>query len=255
MGSNEDEGSVDDRMSPLLGVHGVTKQWGGIAALTDVDLDVAPGSIMGLIGPNGSGKTTLINIISGVYSPTGGSIEFDGSEIVGLKPYDLVGRGISRTFQTARVFKTLTVWQNMLIPVLHGTRDRDDLSDRAQGLLEFVNLHDYRNAPASELSGGQQRLLEFARSLMTNPKLVLMDEPFAGVHPQIKKSLVTSVRSRRDSGTAFLVVSHEIPVITGLVDELICLANGRVIERGNPNQVVKAPAVAEAYLGHARAGR
>jgi len=242
-------------MSFLLGVHSVSKRWGGISALSDVDFEVHPGSITGLIGPNGSGKTTLINIISGVYPPTSGSIKFDGAEIVGLPPYDLVGRGISRTFQTARVFKTLTARQNMLVPVLHSKEDQTELSRRADGLLEFVNLSDYRETAASELSGGQQRLLEFARSLMTNPKLVLMDEPFAGVHPHIKRSLVASVRSQRESGTAFIVVSHEIPVITGLADELVCLANGKVIERGEAAFVVAAPAVTEAYLGHPRHGR
>lgn len=241
-------------MNSLLGVHAVSKRWGGIAALDHVDLDVGPGSITGLIGPNGSGKTTLINLISGVYAPTGGSITFDGNEIVGMRPYDLVGQGISRTFQTARVFTTLTVWQNMLVPVLHSDEDPDELSGRATDLLEFVDLSDYRDTAASELSGGQQRLLEFARSLMTDPKLVLMDEPFAGVHPHIKKSLVASVHSRRQSGTAFVVVSHEIPVITGLVDDLVCLANGKVIARGDAATVVNEPAVAEAYLGHARGG-
>jgi ABC-type branched-subunit amino acid transport system ATPase component len=245
---------VDAVMSSLLGVHRVSKRWGGISALADVDLDVGQGSITGLIGPNGSGKTTLINVIAGVYPPTEGTVEFDGSAITGMKPYDLVGQGISRTFQTARVFKTLTVWQNMLVPVLHSDEDPFDLSNRAGELLEFVSLSDYRDTAASELSGGQQRLLEFARSLMTNPKLVLMDEPFAGVHPHIKKSLVASVRSRREAGTAFLVVSHEIPVITGLVDELVCLANGKVIARGSATSVVEAPAVAEAYLGHSRHG-
>jgi ABC-type branched-subunit amino acid transport system ATPase component len=246
---------VDAGMSSLLGVRAVSKRWGGISALADVDLDVGQGSITGLIGPNGSGKTTLINVIAGVYPPTEGAVEFDGAEITGMKPYDLVGHGISRTFQTARVFKTLTVWQNMLVPVLHSDEDRSELGDRAGELLEFVTLSEYRDTAASELSGGQQRLLEFARSLMTNPKLVLMDEPFAGVHPHIKKSLVTSVHSRREAGTAFLVVSHEIPVITGLVDELVCLANGKVIARGEAASVVGAPAVAEAYLGHSRDGR
>jgi branched-chain amino acid transport system ATP-binding protein len=239
-------------MSTLLGVRGVSKRFGGIAALVDVDLDVDQGAITGLIGPNGSGKTTLINVISGVYTPTNGSVEFAGTDISGLKPYELVGRGISRTFQTARVFTTLTVWQNMLVPVLHSKEDRAELTGRAHALLEFVGLSEYHDTAASELSGGQRRLLEFARSLMTNPKLVLMDEPFAGVHPHIKKSLVESVRARREAGTAFVVVSHEIPVITSLVDDLICLANGTVIERGDPASVVEAPAVAEAYLGHSR---
>jgi branched-chain amino acid transport system ATP-binding protein len=243
---------MDNRMSSLLGVHALSKRWGGISALVDVEFEVDQGSITGLIGPNGSGKTTLINVISGVYSPSGGSVEFEGAEITGMKPYDLVGRGISRTFQTPRVFTTLSVWQNMLIPVLHSKEDQAELARRAEGLLEFVNLSDYRDTSASELSGGQRKLLEFARSLMTNPKLVLMDEPFAGVHPHIKKSLVASVRTQRESGTTFVVVSHEIPVITGLVDELVCLASGKVIARGDATSVVKAPAVAEAYLGHSR---
>jgi ABC-type branched-subunit amino acid transport system ATPase component len=241
-------------MSVLLDVQAVSKRWGGLTALQSVDLAVDSGSITGLIGPNGSGKTTLINVISGVYAPTEGAVSFDGTEIVGMRPYDLVAQGISRTFQTARVFTTLTVWQNMMVPVLHSSEDPTELSDRASELLEFVSLSDFRDTAASELSGGQQRLLEFARSLMTDPKLVLMDEPFAGVHPHIKKSLVASVRSRCEAGTAFLVVSHEIPVITGLVDELVCLASGKVIARGDASSVVEEPAVAEAYLGHARPG-
>jgi ABC-type branched-subunit amino acid transport system ATPase component len=239
-------------MTALLGVQAVSKRWGGITALDRVDLEVPPGSITGLIGPNGSGKTTLINVISGVYAPSEGSVSFDGTDISGMRPYHLVGRGVSRTFQTARVFRTLTVWQNMLVPVLHSAEDRSGLHVRAGELLEFVNLSDYEETAASELSGGQQRLLEFARSLMTDPKLVLMDEPFAGVHPHIKKSLVAAVRSRREAGTAFVVVSHEIPVITGLVDDLVCLASGKVIARGDAASVVKDQAVAEAYLGHSR---
>lgn len=241
-------------MSALLEVDAVSKRWGGISALDRVDLEVRPRGITGLIGPNGSGKTTLINVISGVYAPTEGKVSFNGLEITGMKPYDLVAQGISRTFQTARVFETLTVRQNMMVPVLHSSTNPDELSERATELLDFVDLSDYRDTAASELSGGQQRLLEFARSLMTEPKLVLMDEPFAGVHPEIKKSLVASVRTRCEAGTAFVVVSHEIPVITGLVDELVCLASGKVIARGGAGSVVKEPAVAEAYLGHSRRG-
>lgn len=237
----------------LLEVDNVSKRFGGLDALRDVSLELTSGSVLGLIGPNGSGKTTLMNVLSGVYPPDGGDVRLAGESIVGLPPYRLVERGVARTFQAARVFETVTVYENMMVPVLHGARrDGQSFSDRARSLLELVGLVDKADQAASELSGGQKRLLEFARAMMTEPSLVLMDEPFAGVHPEIKQRLLESIESKRAAGTSFVVVSHEIPVITRLAERLHCLANGRIIARGSADEVTAAPQVVEAYLGHRR---
>jgi ABC-type branched-subunit amino acid transport system ATPase component len=236
----------------LLEVRGVSKRFGGVHALQEVDCDVDEGRVLGLIGPNGSGKTTLMNILTGVYRPNSGTVSLAGSSVIGLRPYELVKEGVARTFQSTRVFQTVTVWQNMMVPVLHHHGDHAGLRSRAKSLLELVRLEDRSEQAASELSGGQQRLLEFARAMMTEPKVVLMDEPFAGVHPEIKRTLVDSIREMQKRGTAFVVVSHEIPVITHLAEELVCLSSGEVIARGEVDAVITAPSVVEAYLGHHR---
>lgn len=237
---------------PLLDVQDVSKSFGGVEALSGVSLDLDVGQVIGLIGPNGSGKTTLMNVVSGVYRPTSGDVCLEGRSVTGLRPYELVARGVARTFQSARVFETITVEHNMMVPVLHDREDLGTLADRATRLLELVRLHDRAKQAASELSGGQQRLLEFARALMTEPRVVLMDEPFAGVHPEIKETLIESLYTAQQDGTAFLVVSHELPVITRIAENLVCLASGEVIARGTAEQVTRAPEVIAAYLGHRR---
>jgi ABC-type branched-subunit amino acid transport system ATPase component len=239
----------------LLDIERVSKRFGGVRALEDVDLGVDAGRVLGLIGPNGSGKTTLMNVLTGVYRPDSGTVTLHGRRVVGLRPYKLVELGLARTFQAARVFQTVTVRQNMMIPVLHVHGEgRAGLMRRAADLLELVRLSAHADQAASELSGGQQRLLEFARALMTEPKVVLMDEPFAGVHPEIKRTLIESLRSMQGRGTTFVVVSHEIPVISELADDLACLAAGRIIAYGEVDAVISDPKVVEAYLGHQRRG-
>ena len=244
--------SATQAAAPLLEVREVSKHFGGVRALDDVSLDLAAGGIIGLIGPNGSGKTTLMNVLSGVYPPDTGSVTLEGRSVAGLPPYALVERGVARTFQSARVFQTITVEHNMMVPVLHDKRPAAEIAARASRLLELVRLDRHGRQAASELSGGQQRLLEFARALMTHPRVVLMDEPFAGVHPEIKETLLESLREMRDEGTAFVVVSHELPVITRIADHLICLASGQIIARGSAEEVTGAPQVVEAYVGHRR---
>jgi ABC-type branched-subunit amino acid transport system ATPase component len=237
---------------PLLEARDVSKRFGGVRALDGVSVGVEPGRVLGLIGPNGSGKTTLMNVLTGVYPPDSGTVTLAGERVAGKRPYQLVAQGLARTFQSARVFQTVTVRQNMMVPVLHTHGDHRALQDRAESLLELVRLGRHAEQAASELSGGQQRLLEFARAMMTEPRVVLMDEPFAGVHPEIKRTLMESLRAMQEQGTTFVVVSHEIPVITEIADELACLANGRVIAEGDAADVLNAPAVVEAYLGHKR---
>lgn len=238
---------------PLLIVDAVAKRFGGVIALDGVSFTVAPTTISGLIGPNGSGKTTLLNVINGVFQPDSGSIRLGGVTISGRRASDLASIGIARTFQTTRVFRTLTTLQNVYIPLLHhGSAERAAASERAKELLAFVGLERFGSLTASELSGGQQRLLEFARALVTKPNLVLMDEPFAGVHPEIKGRLIDCIKQTvvRDR-TSFVIVSHEVPDLVAMSDVMLCLVAGRVACAGAPTMVVRDPKVVEGYLGGA----
>jgi ABC-type branched-subunit amino acid transport system ATPase component len=240
-------------VQPLLTVNSIVKRFGGVIALDEVSFEVAPTTITGLIGPNGSGKTTLVNIINGVLRPESGTIRLGEITISGSRPSNLATVGVARTFQTARVFRTLTTLQNLYIPLLHhASAARRQAGARAIELLAFVGLERLGDLAASELSGGQQRLLEFARALVTKPRLVLMDEPFAGVHPEIKTHLIDCIRATvaRD-GTSFIIVSHEVPDLVAMSDMMLCLVSGRVASTGAPATVVQDPKVVEGYLGGA----
>jgi len=237
--------------APLLAIDAVSKRFGGVVALSDVSFRLERNMVAGLIGPNGSGKTTLLNVINGVVAADAGAIRLGDAEIGGRRPSRLAAHGLSRTFQTTRVFRTLTAMQNLLVPLLHqGERERSEATGRARHLLAFVGLDRQAQHTASELSGGQQRLLEFARALVTRPRLVLMDEPFAGVHPQIKRVLIRCIREAVGSeGTSFLIVSHEVPDLASLSDFMVCLVEGRVAASGLPGAVVHDEKVIEGYLG------
>lgn len=236
---------------PLLAVEAVFKRFGGVLALNGVSIEVGKGAICGLIGPNGSGKTTLLNIINGVIQPDGGEVRFEGASILGKRASLLASAGLSRTFQKARVFETLTVAQNLMVPLLHASSSvRERATSRAGELLELVGLTRYADWPASELSGGQQRLLEFARALITQPRLVLMDEPFAGVHPEIKALLVRRIRETVEGyGASFLIVSHEVPDLVAMSGHMLCMVEGKPVAAGAPADVVRNEAVIEGYLG------
>lgn len=238
--------------SALLAVEAIVKRFGGVIAVNGVSFSIGERAVVGLIGPNGSGKTTLLNMVNGVFAPDRGEIRMSGSAIAGKRPSDLSAIGLSRTFQTARVFQTLTVVQNLFVPLLHQqTLERSAASQRAMELLTFVGLQGHAERAASELSGGQQRLLEFARALVTKPRIVLMDEPFAGVHPEIKSLLIGCIRQTVDrDGTSFLIVSHEVPDLVAMSDSMICLVEGAVAASGAPTEVVRDEKVVEGYLGH-----
>lgn len=235
----------------LLSIDGVTKRFGGVVALDGVSFELEANKVLGLIGPNGSGKTTLLNVINGVVTADEGDVRLVDATIVGMRPSDLAANGLSRTFQTARVFQTLTVMQNIFVPLLHQrSMERSVATARAHELLVFVGLEGFGQHTASELSGGQQRLLEFARALVTRPRLVLMDEPFAGVHPEIKKTLVRCIReSVAREGASFLIVSHEVPDLVNMSDSMVCLVEGAVAAAGLPSTVVHDQKVIEGYLG------
>jgi len=237
-------------MTKLLEVNSLTKQFGGLAAVDDLSFQLESGVILGVIGPNGSGKTTLLNVINGVYKPDRGSIKYHGVITNGMKPYELAAKGVARTFQNARVFLTISTYQNMIIPLLHRNISPRALENKAKELLESVDLLSYADVPASELSGGQKKLLEFARALMTDPRLILMDEPFAGVHPTIKSTLCDRIIDHQKMGTSMILVSHEVPVIMGLSEEVLCMASGKIVAHDTPSEISKNDEVIAAYLGH-----
>jgi ABC-type branched-subunit amino acid transport system ATPase component len=238
---------------PLLAIDAVGKHFGGVVALEGVSFPVEAHSVVGLIGPNGSGKTTLLNIINGVFAADHGEVRLSGIRIDGKRSCELAATGVTRTFQAARVFRTLTVRQNLFIPLLHqGALDRAGTSARADELLELVGLTAHADSVASEISGGQQRLLEFARALVSRPRLVLMDEPFAGVHPQIKTLLVRCIRETvTREGTSFVIVSHEVPDLVAISDFMVCLVEGKTAAAGAPATVIHDECVIEGYLGRA----
>jgi ABC-type branched-subunit amino acid transport system ATPase component len=245
---------------PALAVRGVGKRFGGVEAVRDVSLTVTPGQVLGVIGPNGSGKTTLINLLTGVYRADRGSIQVAGTETSRLPAYRVAGLGVARTFQNPHVFSTLTVRQNLLMALRHSVRRGRPAGTGGAGSpgeasdtdrwLELTGLSDKADHVASELSGGQRKLVEFARAMVRRPSLVLMDEPFAGVHPAVKRVLHDRIRQLAANGeTAFLIVSHEIPDLIDLSDQFICMAGGAVLRAGDPAEVCRDETVVDAYLG------
>jgi branched-chain amino acid transport system ATP-binding protein len=234
----------------LLEVRGLKKRFGGNVVLNGVELDVAEGEVQGVIGPNGAGKSTLFNVINGIYSADAGSIRFRGREIANMKVHRIASLGVGRTFQVARVFDEMTVFDNMLVPTVPLPISRDAAKRRADELLEMATLTRVRNNPAVEISGGQKKLLEFIRTMMTEPALVLLDEPFNGINPALIEVLIGMIRRMNAAGTTFLLISHEMPHVSELCRTVTVLAASGNIARGTPEEVRANPAVIEAYLGH-----
>lgn len=238
-------------MTNALDLSNVTKAFGGVRALDQVTFSVEPGDVVGVIGPNGSGKTTMLNAINGVLEPDSGEVMINGVNTTGSPPYRLADLGVMRTFQTARVFETVTVERNMMIPLLHSKISPREFEARASSLLDLIGIRHLSEMPASSLSGGQQKLLEFARALMTEPTVILMDEPFGGMHPGIKSVLIERIQQiNRERQVTFVIVSHEIPNLMTLSNRVLCLHQGRVIADGTADEIRQDDAVVEAYLGH-----
>ncbi len=214
--------------------------------------------VCGLIGPNGAGKTTLVNVITGYHAPTGGAIVYNGERIDGMRPHEMALRGIGRTFQIARSFRRMTVLDNLLVPrlALHPGWPLADAAMHAEAVLARVRLLHLKDAMAKNLSGGQQKLLEFARLLMLEPAVLILDEPFAGVNPALRDSISMLVRALCDAGHAVLLIEHDLTTAFSLCDRLVVLAGGRVVDDGPPEKVRSNPEVITAYLGplHARLG-
>lgn len=234
----------------LLTVEGVSKSFGGLQALDNVSFRIGGGELVGLIGPNGSGKTTLINTINGYNVPDKGSIRLFDKEIAGLKPNKVARRGVARMFQVTRVYPKLTVMENMLsVAYAVGRIPASEARDVADAILRRVDLKRMSAEYAGSLSGGQRRLLEFALCFMGRPELVLLDEPFASVHPELKAVLDEGMRAYNEEGTAFLLVSHDVASVTASCGRMVVLAAGQVLADGTAEEVPKDRRVIEAYLG------
>ncbi len=229
---------------PILAVRGVAKSFGGLRALQDVHLEVARGSITGLIGPNGSGKSTLFDIITGYQSPDAGEVVFDGASLRALAPHQVSRQGLVRTFQLTRIFPTLTVAENLLV-----FADGAEGEGRARELLEFVGLLRLADHEAAGLSYGQQKLLEIAQVLMLQPRLLLLDEPLAGINPGLAEELLQRLRELRDGGMTLLLVEHDLPAVTRLCDRLTVLDGGQIMLSGTPEAVLADAGVKEVFLG------
>jgi branched-chain amino acid transport system ATP-binding protein len=234
----------------------LTKRFGGLVAVDDLSLTIRPGEVRGLIGPNGSGKTTTVNLLSGLYRADAGEVRLSGERIDRLRPHEITARGVARTFQTPKLFGSMTVLENVLLPALaeprrEGQRPMAEIRARARRLLDFVTLDGHRHVSARELSGGQSMLLQIARGLMVHPiHLYLMDEPFAGVHPTIKDTIMETIfRMNREEGVTFLIVSHEMATLRRLCRRVSVMHEGKLIAEGSFEEVANHSAVLEAYLG------
>ncbi len=242
-------------MTALLEVNDANKRFGGVIAVDECTFAVEQGTITGLIGPNGSGKTTVFNLITGYLPADRGEFRFDGRVVRRPDPTRLARRGLSRTFQYARVFPNLTVIENLVLAVpwniFDAGRLRISSEERARGeqLLADFNLTGHTNTPAAELSFGQRKLLEFAATLMGNPRLVLLDEPAAGVNPLLIETIEAHIRRLNAAGLTFLIVEHDMPLVMRLCDPVIVLDRGRKIAEGPAAEMQSDPRVLDAYLG------
>lgn len=252
----------------LLEVRGLRKAFGAVTAVSNATLSVANGEIAGLIGPNGAGKTTTFDLIAGNGSPDAGEVFFDSRNLTGRPAYRVAQAGLVRTFQTPRTFNHMSVWENMLFAgALHpgesfwagvlslptSRRREKQIVAQAGDVLEFLEITHVADLPAGSLSGGQRKLLELARVLMRDPTMLLLDEPFAGVAPELTAKIVEKLRALREAGRTILLIEHDLDTVMSLVDRLIVMHLGAVLTSGEPVDVRRDQRVLEAYLGGSHA--
>jgi branched-chain amino acid transport system ATP-binding protein len=248
----------------MLQFNRLGKRFGGLHVLQDVSFTVPQGSIYGLIGPNGAGKTTVFNLVTGLLQPSDGAIVFNGRDLRGLPPHRITGLGIARTFQNIRVFKEMSLLENvvvgmhehlrygftgLLFNLASFRRIEAEARARALELLSWVKLERKAHLPAESLSYGEQRRLEFARALATQPKLLLLDEPVAGMNPAEKTELMSEIVNIRERGYSIFMIEHDMRFVMGLCDRVAVLNFGRIIAEGAPDEIKNNPQVIEAYLG------
>ncbi len=236
-------------MTPLLSVHRGRKQFGGLVAVNDVDLEVQNGEILGLIGPNGAGKTTLFNMVSGTFPPTSGRIVFDDRDITGLRPHRISRLGIARTFQIVKPFSKLSVVENVTVGSFLRTSDPRAADEKARQIVEFVGLERYMHEPAHILTTAGRKRLELARALATDPRLLLLDETMAGLTPTESAQIVKLIQQVRDRGVTLLVIEHVMKAIMTLSDRVAVLHHGELIAIDEPAKIASDQEVIEAYLG------
>jgi branched-chain amino acid transport system ATP-binding protein len=238
---------------PCLSVHELTMAFGGVRALDGVTFTIDRGELVGLIGPNGSGKTTLVNILSGHLKPDEGRVLLEGQRIDGLRPEILARQGVLRTFQLTRVFPRMSAIDNLVAAGCALGLSQPEAERRGSELLEELSLTRLRATDAGHLSGGQMKLIEFGACFMVPPKIALLDEPFAAIHPTMKEIMAGFIRRHHAAGQTFLLISHDMPVIVELCPRALCLNAGTVMADSTTRAVLTNPVVIEAYLGEAAA--